>query len=81
MDGYVLIPHLCTMNAVTVGFCMMHGAVLCFLLANTDNMSSFSLFQDKVTRVNLGHNSKRELLIESDANLSREEVNYFHVVI
>lgn len=44
-------------------------------------MSIFNLFQDKVTRVNLGHNSKRELLIESDADLSREKVNDFHVVI
>lgn len=57
---------------------------LCFVsfwLILTDNMSSFSMLQDKVSRVNLGHNSKRELLIESDADLSREEVNYFHVVI
>lgn len=36
IDGYVLIPHLCTMNAVKVGFYMMGGAVLCFLLANTN---------------------------------------------
>lgn len=46
-----------------------------------DNMGILFLFQDKVTRVNLGHNSKRELLIESDADLSRKEVNDFHVVI
>lgn len=52
-----------------------------FWLILTDNMSFFSLLQDKVTRVNLGHNSKRELLIESDADLSREEVNDFHVAI
>lgn len=38
-------------------------------------------FQDKVTRVNLSYNNKREGLIESDADLSWEEVNEFHVVI
>lgn len=52
-----------------------------FWLILADNMGILFLFQDKVTRVNLGHNSKRELLIESDADLSREEVNDFHVVI
>lgn len=57
----------------------LHFASLWLIL--TDSMSIFSLFQDKVTRVNLGHNSKREVLIESDADLSREEVNGFHVVI
>lgn len=56
-----------------------------FWLILADNLGYFFFvlfcFKDKVNRVNLGHNSKRELLIESDADLSREEVNDFHVVI
>lgn len=55
--------------------------MLCFFLANTDKMSIPFLFQDNVTRVNLSYNSKRDVLIKSDANLSWKEVNEFHVVI
>lgn len=81
MHGHVLIAHLLTMPAVKSGFCTTGGGVLCLLPANIDNMSISPLFQDKVTRVNLSYNSKREVLIESDADLSWEEVNEFHVVI
>lgn len=81
MHDHVLIPHVLTVPAVKTGFCIMGGAVLCLLPAPTDNMSISPLFQDKVRRVNLSYNSKREVLIESDTDLSWEEVNEFHVVI
>lgn len=45
MQGHVLIPHLLTMTAVKTGFYIMSVAMVCFFLANTDNMSIPSLFQ------------------------------------
>lgn len=57
---------------------------LCFasfqLILLTDNMSISLLLRDKVTRVILSYNSKREVLIKSDADLSWKKVNEFHVV-
>jgi len=81
MRGCALILRLLTMPAVKTGFYIMGGAVLCLLPANFYNMSISPLFQDKVTRVNLSYSSKREVLSESDPDLSWEEVNEFHVVI
>lgn len=81
MRGHVLIPHLLTMLDVKTGFCIMGRVVFCLFRASTENISISPLFQDKVKRVNLSYNSKREVLIKSDTDLSWEEVNEFHVVI